>query len=196
MRTMPSKNLLLLLLTTLVILTSGCSFNHPVARDYQAYIDNDKYPRTLPKSNVESSYVIDQETQNHRYEFRAASVGYAHAWIVEFGKILDLTLNADYVQSAFGKLDRASANSTDGYLLAFTLQSYKFENYQAYVTMDVTVNKAGMQIFDKRYSATGVNQAGKMWSAGAFGMKNATLQSTKFAIDDILSEMIDDLNNL
>jgi hypothetical protein len=32
-------------------------------------------------------------TENHRYEFRSAMVGYANLWIIEFGKILDETLN-------------------------------------------------------------------------------------------------------
>jgi hypothetical protein len=193
---LPSRKLCTALLVVIAVLASGCSINHPVAKDYQAHIDNDKYPHALPKSNLQSSYAIDEQTINHRYEFRSATVGYAHLWIVEFGKILDLTLNADYVQQAFGRLDKVTDSSIGGNILTFTLESYTFENYQANVTMLITLEKDGLPVFTKSYSGSGVNQAGKMWAGGPFAMKNATLQSTKFAIDDILVALTNDLNLL
>lgn len=195
MEILTTRTYLIPLLVVFVMAFSGCSINHPVAKDYQAYINNDKYPRTLPESKVKSSYAIAEKTQNHSYEFRAASVGYAHVWIVEFGKILDTTLNAEYVQEAFDSSSKIS-NKADSNQLTFELVEYTFENYQAYVTMDITLSKDEEKLFSERYTAVGVNQAGKMWSAGPFAMKNATLQSTKFAIDDILRDLINDLNKL
>lgn len=74
------------LATTLFL--SGCAIKHPVAKDYGAYLQKSTAV-DLPKTSLKSAYVLDSKTQNHRYEFRAATVGYAHLWIVEFGQILD-----------------------------------------------------------------------------------------------------------
>ncbi len=174
-------------------LLSGCSINHPVAKDYGAYLAKDAAPVTLPKTELKSDYAIDGATENHRYEFRAATVGYAHLWIVEFGKMLDQTLNEKYVQSAFGRLSKkGSKESQPGNLIDFTLEKYEFKDYRAYVTLKIKLSKDGKTISEKSYTASGNSQGGKMWAAGPFGMKSATLESTKFAIDDILRQFIAD----
>ncbi|MEH6579268.1 MAG: hypothetical protein V7731_19570 [Amphritea sp.] len=97
------KTYLFALLVT-VIFSTGCSINHPVADDYTQYLENNEGMNVLPKSEMAAEYTVDQATKNHRYEFRAATVGYAHLWIVEFGKILDATLKSTDVQLAFNGL--------------------------------------------------------------------------------------------
>jgi hypothetical protein len=46
---------------------------------------------------------------------------------------------------------------------------------------------------EKTYYKTGISQGGKMFWAGAFGMKNAIQQSTKSAIDQILYLALSDI---
>jgi hypothetical protein len=174
------------------VFLSGCSFNHPVAKDYGPYLQKSAAV-DLPKTSLKSAYVLDSKTQNHRYEFRAATVGYAHLWIVEFGQILDQTLNAKYVQSAFGDLHKKSTQDSAGNLISFSLEKYEFKDYRAYVTMKVTLSNDGKTILEKSYNSEGNSQGGQMWTAGPFGMKNATLESTKFAIDAILKKFIADI---
>jgi hypothetical protein len=117
---------------------SGCSINHPVQKDYPQYLAEHGKSGNLPKTELESSYSIDAKTETHRYEFRAATVGYAHVWIVEFGKILDDTLNAPYVQSSFGKLKKENAAvKGSGNDIKFTLNSYEFKDYRALVSMNI-----------------------------------------------------------
>ena len=141
--------------------------------------------------------MIDGETENHRYEFRAATVGYAYIWIVEFGKILDQTLKAQYVQDAFDKLETLTANeSTNGNLIEFRLESYEFKNYRAYVSLKVRLTNDDVEVINNTYRSEGIPPGGKMFTGGPFAMKNATLRSTKSAIDDILNQFIVDLTAL
>ena len=179
---------------TLLGLFSGCSINHPVAKDYGQHLEKNAGSVILPKTTLKTDYLIDGETENHRYEFRAATVGYAHVWIVEFGKMLDQTLNAKYVQSAFGRLDKKITKDVQkGELIEFSLEKYEFKDYRAYVTLKIKLSKDGVTTLEKSYNASGNSQGGKMWAAGPFGMKSATLESTKYAIDEILRQFITDI---
>jgi hypothetical protein len=184
----------ILSITTLALisLTTGCSINHPVAKDYDQHLMKYGSETTLPKSEMETEYLIGNKTENHNYQFRAATVGYAHVWIVEFGKILDKTVNSNYVQSAFGKLDKGTGD--DGNLIEFELENFEFKNYRAYTALNIKVLDSGNEIFNKTYRSEGGSQGGQMWGAGPFGMKNATLKSTKQSIDKILEQFIHDVN--
>jgi len=182
-------------ITTLVLVTlaTGCSINHPVAKDYDQHLVKYGAETTLPKSELEAEYLIGNKTENHNYQFRAATVGYAHVWIVEFGKILDKTINSDYVQSAFGSLEKGVG--TNGNLVEFELENFEFKNYRAYTALNIKVLNSGGEIFNKTYLSEGGSQGGQMWGAGPFGMKNATLKSTKQSIDKILEQFINDVNS-
>lgn len=178
----------------IVVVSSGCSIKHPVAKDYNQYLLNNDNQSTLPKTELETEYFLDRQTKNHRYEFRAATVGYANLWIVEFGKILDETLKANYVQQAFGKMEQVSEQSgKEGNLVLFTLKKYEFNNFQAHVSLDISFLN-GNKKFNKIYHTDGKSQGAKMFFGGVFAMKNAIQQSTKLAIDDILREFIQDIN--
>lgn len=176
----------------LIALTTGCSINHPVAKDYDQHLAKYGTETTLPQTEMEAEYLIGNKTKDHNYQFRAATVGYAHVWIVEFGKILDKTLNSDYVQSAFGKLEKGEGVNAN--LVEFELEYFEFKNYRAYTTLNIRVLDSGDEIFNKTYQSEGNSQGGQMWGAGPFGMKNATLKSTKQSIDKILEQFINDVN--
>ncbi|PCK01979.1 MAG: hypothetical protein COA42_22555 [Alteromonadaceae bacterium] len=177
-------------------IVTGCSINHPIAKDYPAFLSKNAGTGDLPKTELDTDYSIAGSTESHRYEFRAATVGYAHVWIVEFGKILDQTLNAPYVQNSFGRFDKRLNNSDSaGSLVQFTLENYEFKNYRAYVSVKIELTKDAEAVLSKTYSAEGDSKGGQMWGAGPFGMKSATLASTKSAIDNILKQFLNDIPN-
>lgn len=189
------KKFTMLILVVLLILSTGCSVKHPIAVDYGQYLTNNENKNNFPAIKVESDYALTQNTINHHYEFRAASVGYAHLWIVEFGKILDETLKSKDVQSAFGRLSKIDSEASNkGYFILFDLENYEFKNYQAFISLKISLTKDGNVIFDKTYKADGKSQGGKMFFGGPFAMKNATQQSTKLALDQILRAFIEDIN--
>lgn len=189
------KNIYMLSLLATVALAAGCSINHPIAEDYNQYLANNEGVSTLPKTELEADYSINKETISHRYEFRAATVGYANLWIVEFGKILHETLKSKDVQDAFGRLEESTGeNLDDGDLISFTLESYEFKDYHAYISLNIVFSKSGTMILEKTYHAEGRSQGGKMFWGGVFAMKNAAQQSTKLALDKILGDFIQDIN--
>jgi hypothetical protein len=181
-----------MMLLTATTLLAGCSIKHPIAKDYAQYLANNKGEVVLPKSTIEANYEITANTANHNYQFRAATVGYAHVWIVEFGQVLDATLNSDDVQAAFGKLAKAQANSDGASMLRFNLENYAFKDHMAHVSLNISLEQNGNTVLNKTYHATGKSQGGKMFFGGPFAMKNATQQSTKHAMDEILREFIND----
>ncbi|GAB59851.1 hypothetical protein [Rheinheimera nanhaiensis] len=175
-----------------VTLIAGCTIKHPIAKDYSQYLANNKGEVTLPKSTLEADYEIDSATETHRYEFRAATVGYAHLWIVEFGQMLEATLQSDDVQASFGKLSKINGTPQNSGLLRFNLENYEFKDHMAHVTLNISLEQDGKTVLNKTYHAKGKSQGGKMFFGGPFAMKNATQQSTKFAIDEILRDFIND----
>lgn len=173
-------------------LMAGCTIKHPVAKDYPQYLANNKGEVVLPKSTLEADYEIATGTETHRYEFRAATVGYAHLWIVEFGQMLDATLKSEDVQASFGKLTKVNGAQQNPGLLRFNLENYEFKDHMAHVTLNISLEQNGKTVLNKTYHAKGKSQGGKMFFGGPFAMKNATQQSTKFAIDEILRDFIND----
>lgn len=189
------RNFVCFLLLT-IILSTGCTINHPIAKDYEQYLVNNEGTGNLPKTDVEADYSIAKNTINHRYEFRAITVGYAHLWIVEFGKILDETLASRDVQAAFGRLtEREEGSSINGYLISFELVNYEFKDHHAHVSLRVSLANNEKEILNNTYHAEGKSQGSKMFWGGPFAMKNATQQSTKIAVDEILSKFIKDVNS-
>jgi superfamily I DNA and RNA helicase len=174
------------------IWAAGCSINHPIARDYPRHLA-EAAPTTLPKVPVEATYRIDEATRSHRYQFRAASVGYAHVWIVEFGKILEQTLRSEDIQGAFKSLG-AEAAAARGVELDFRLVDYRFENFAAHISLEIKASRDGKVLLQNVYQATGANKAGQMLMAGVFAMKNAVNTSTKSALDDIFTRFLAELN--
>jgi hypothetical protein len=177
---------------------SGCTIHHFVAEDYPKYLENNQGESKLPSAkNIETDYSITPATEKHSYEFRSGAAGYGNLWIVEFGKMLDQTLQSKDLQAAFGKLEKQSiGNKNGGSLIIFDLINYEFSTYAAHIELKITMTKNGTNVFEKTYKVDGNNVAGKMWTGGAFAMKNSVQQSTKLALDEILKGFINDLNNL
>jgi hypothetical protein len=178
--------------TIALALASGCTIRHYVAEDYPQYLINNQGESHLPTSPP-SSYAIAPGTRSHSYEFRSGAAGYANLWIVQFGQMLDSSLQSRDVQAAFGRLTAGPEDPRSG-LLVFDLQGYEFTDMGAHVALRVTHQRGGANMFTKVYVAGGSTQRGKVFWGGVFAMKNAVQQSTKQAIDDILRQLIADLN--
>lgn len=178
--------------TIALALASGCTIRHYVAEDYPQYLINNQGESQLPRA-APSSYAIAQGTRSHYYEFRSGAAGYANLWIVQFGQMLDSSLQSRDVQAAFGRLTAGAEDPRSG-LLVFDLQSYEFSDMGAHVALRVTCRRGGADVFTRVYLAGGSTQRGKVFWGGVFAMKNAVQESTKQAIDDILRQLITDLN--
>ncbi|UTW09351.1 hypothetical protein [Pseudomonas benzenivorans] len=190
------KRFAYLLVLALCAGVTGCTINHPIDKDYAAYLANNQGESALPKAQGPADYLLAPATETHHYEFRSALVGHANLWIVDFGKLLDMTLASQDVQQAFEGLKRHDGASSSAPVLRFELMQYRFEDFRAYVTLNVEVASAGQQLFSKTYQVEGKSQGGKMFWGGAFAMKNAVQQSTKLAMDEILRNFIRDFNQL
>lgn len=188
------KKIAYLLALTLLASLTGCSIKHPIAQDYPAYLSNNAGESQLPSASGPATYALSPATRSHHYEFRSAVVGHANLWIVNFGQMLDSTLQSTDVQQAFGRLESQQQGNLP--LLSFELQEYRFADFRAYVTLKISVKSGEQQLFDKTYQVEGKSQGGKMFWGGAFAMKNAIQQSTKLALDDILRDFIQDYNQL
>lgn len=183
------------LVAVIVLNTSACSIRHVIEQDYPQYLLNNTSAANLPKTDKASEYVLTPNTQQHRYEFRAAVTGYANLWIVEFGKMLDDTLMSTDVQNAFGALRKVSDPSgISNNVLIFDLRNYTFEDFGAHISLKISLSRSGQVVFSKTYTQDGKTQGGKMFWGGVFAQKNAVQQSTKLALDEILRQLISDLN--
>jgi hypothetical protein len=172
-----------------------CACSHMIAADYPQYLINNAGTANLPRSDRADNYFLTPNTETFRYEFRAFLTGAANLWVVEFGRMLDDTLQSADVQAAFGSLKK-TADAAAGDTLVFDLQDYVFTDFRATVSLRIALWRSGKVVFEKVYKQSGKEQIGKMVSAGAFGQKNAVQQSTKLAVDEILRQLIADLNAL
>lgn len=183
-------------LLTSILMLSSCTLPHYVHSDYVQYLSNNKGQTTFSRISVKTFYYLDQQTQSHHKEIRSIMTGYANQWIVEFGQILDYTMQFGDIQQAFISLEKTEAPSkTNDLLLTFKLVDYRFEDFEATVNLRVTATYKGTVLFEKPYEATGRSQGGKMFWGGPFGMKNAIQQSTKLALDSILTRFMSDLRD-
>jgi hypothetical protein len=180
-----------LIISVVSLMLSACSITHPIAKDYPQYLTNNQ-ATTMGHTDLNTGYALTPATAAHHYEFRAMMTGGANLWVVEFGQMLDQTLQSSQVQRAFGKLTKEI--DTDGNKLLFDLVQYQFNDFSAHIELRVTYSRSGHEVLSKSYRADGQGQGGKMFFAGAFGMKNAIQQSTKLALDEILGKLITELN--
>jgi len=183
-----SRRRLFLLCLLLAILTSACA--HPIHKEFDVYLTD--HPTSLERVNKEASYTIDEDTKKMSYEFRSFTTGVANVWIVNVGEMLQDYVNVVLTYS-FQRLVEDSAAGSLPINFYFKVYSYRFEDFQAKVEMDIIVRREDVIILEKRYSAQGKGQSGKMFWGGAFAQRHAVHQSTHLAFNDIFTQFIDDL---
>lgn len=179
---------------SLTLFLGGCSIKHVVSEDYHQYLINNEGSYPYPQTTYEAEYQLTPNTVHHSYEFRAATTGYANVWIVNFGEILEKTLQSKDLQNAFKTLSKFDNGPDSGkFIIKYNLDDYRFEGFEAQVTLHISVIQDGKVTFKKTYLETGTSQGGKMFWGGPFAMKNAIQQSTKNAIDKILAKSLHDM---
>lgn len=189
------KRLIELSLIGVILLgATACTIRHSVEQDYPQYLANNAGQANLPTTDQASAYLLTPATQQFSYEFRSAMAGYAHLWVVDFGKMLDDTMRSAEVQNAFNAIRKVAdvSAASDG-LLVFDLQRYAFQDCGAQISLKVSFYRSGQVAFSKTYTQHGKTQGGKMFWGGVFAQKNAVQQSTKLALDAILRQLIYDL---
>ncbi len=184
-----SFSLLLMLALSLI----GC---HSLSKDYHRYLERSGELPIPASTDLKTGYYITEDTMNHKYSFRAFTSGIANKWIVEFGQMLDVTLQSDSVQRAFGKLAKQGDEKAEGKLLIFDLENYEFSEFTAHIALNVKLMDESDLILDRTYRSRGQPQGGKMFWGGAMATKHAVHQSTQYALNDIMIELIEDINEL
>ena len=165
-----------------------------VMDDYPQYLQNNANTLQLPKNDYKIAYSMDSNAQQHQKKIRSFAAGAANSWTIEFAPMLEATLNSADLKQAFAGISKDSESAAA--LLEFKLGEYDFRDHRAVIRLDVTATRLqdNKQLFTKTYESKGKSQGGKMFFAGAFGMKNAIQQSTKMAMDDIVTNIVSDLN--
>ena len=187
------KALFALFIALAALFSSGCATQ--VHQDYPKYLANNEKRVTYPHVGRPAQYHLDQATTNHRVKIKSWMAGIANSWTVQFGEMLDATMQGRDMQESFESLSKTySSNDTAELMLSFHLFNYRFENFNASIDMTIAAQSYGHQFLSKEYFAQGRSQGGKMFWGGAFAMKNAVQQSTKIALDKILTNFLNDLN--
>lgn len=177
------------------LLTGACT--HQVHPDYAQYLINNQGAVTFPRVAKSADYYLPPGTDDHNYKFSSAMGGLGNSWAVQFGRILDATMLGTDVRTAFGDVEKIeSPKGGKGLVMIYAINSYVFEGFQAKVNLTITARKGSKKLLSKKYFAAGISQGGKMFWGGAYAMKNAVQQSTKSALDQILTEFIGDLKRV
>lgn len=177
-----------------LMLVTGCSITHHVADDYARYLGNNVGAHRFETAHIAKQYHLPSTTRDHHYEFRAATTGYANLWVVEFGTILDATMRSRDIIEALGNMSKAATpTQATGNTIIFDLNSYSFEDFGAHIKITISIRNANGEVFKKSYVADGRTQGSKMFWGGVFGMKNAIQQSSKTALDQIITAFIRDV---
>ncbi len=188
------KSLFLAAFVALGALTQQACITHDTMEDYPQYLKNNEGELKLPHSDFELSYSLDDAAEAHKEGVRSFAAGLANEWMIEFGKMFRATMASKDVVDAFKGINTKGQGLIQ---IKVKLNSYVFGSHMAKISFDVTlVNASTNKTFTRTYKSEGKSQGGKMFWAGAFGMKNAIQQSTKLAMDKILIELVNDIRSI
>jgi len=178
-----------------VLVLQGCA--HTLTADYGQYLQNNAGRMTFDRANVATQYTMTPSTRAHRYEFRSVAAGAANTWVVEFGQVIDGTMQSPDVRAALGAMNPVGeSEGNQGGTIVFHLRRYAFENFQANVDLSIAVKRDGKEVFQKNYLAQGLSTSGRTIAGGAFAIKSAVQTSTKSAVDQILTRFFQDVQGL
>lgn len=189
------RKIFLLFAAMVGLMTGGCT--HQIHADYAQYLVNNEGTVTFSPVSDATAYYLTPSTQDHSFEFVSAMGGLANTWAIQIGPVLDATMNGKDAQTAFGQVTKTlSPNANKGLLIIFDLKDYAFENFEASISLQITARDGASELLSKRYASVGISQGGKMFWGGGFAMKNAVQQSTKSAVDRVLTQFIFDLGKV
>lgn len=173
-----------------LVLLSSCA--HPIHKEFDVYLKD--HPVELQKIEKEAGYTIDEATKNMVYEFRSFTTGIANVWVINVGELLKSYL--DTTLSGSFKLLKEDISKSAPVHMHFKVNSYKFENFQAIIDLQINVYKGDVLVLDKKYVGVGQGQAGKMFWGGAFAQRHAVHQSSQLAFNSIMKEFLADFSEI
>lgn len=180
----------------LLILFGTAACSTLVTKDYGQYLKNNSGKLKLENVNVGKHYHTTERTQKHSYKIKSFAAGWGNSWIVKAQPLIEETLKSEDVKQALGDLTLAQdlKNESERVLLIDVMQ-YEYYGHTARIQINFAVKEKGQTLFEKSYLGTGAGQGGKVFWGGALAMKNAVQQSTKVAMDQILTNFTNDLKN-
>jgi hypothetical protein len=181
----------ILLLAVMGLTMSACTT--VVTKDYDQYLAKNQNEAEYKKANVGKSYYLTPQTEKHSINIKSAMAGFANKWVLEFKDVADETVKSSDFQKAFGELQKTDEGGMkSARTLVIDLKNYEFYDKRAHIDLELAVKDKGKNVFKKTYKAKGPAQGGKMFWGGAMAMKNAVQQSTKHAMDKILTSFSKD----
>jgi hypothetical protein len=167
---------------------TGCATK--VHEDYGQYLQNNSGVLSIPKINYAFGYTASLFTTEHKLIVRSWMAGIANTWEIRFYDILKATLASSDVQNS---IDIHPYQINDNNKISFNLLSYSFNNTKATIKLNIDTSLHEGEKLSKTYTGTGNTQRGKMYWGSGFAMKNAIQQSSKVAMDQIISNYFNDL---
>lgn len=175
----------------LALLAAGCA--HQVT-----FEKPEAYTVATPRHAASVTAVIDAQTLSNKVEVRSFMTGIAHTWEAQPGDMLkqvaDIELPQMFARYDFANAYREPTPGSGAFVLELAVPSYRFEDFQAKVSVSAAAYGPGRKPFlQKTYTAEGESQGGKMFWAGAFGMKSAIRQSSLDAYKKVFARLREDL---
>ena len=142
---------------------------------------------TIPPSTLEQVVSI-----------RSFATGIAHSWDARPGEMLRQIADVEFPQMFKYYLMAPQYEEPQQGMPRLTaelsISHYAFSDFHATVVVQARVYRAGrILVFDRSYREEGMGQGGKMFGAGAFGMKSAVRQSSFDAYKKVFSKLRSDL---
>lgn len=184
------KTLFRLPLLISVVWLSGCA--HSISfQDLQYDISSNRYDESVIT-------VIDSDTLDSTVSIRSLTTGIAHSWDARPGQMLkqitDIELPQMFKKYKFSESIIFASQENRGLTLVMTIPEYQFRDFHAFFTVNLVVYTQNKEkVLERRYREKGSAQGGKMFWAGAFGMKSAVRQSSLAALKKIFQQIRSDL---
>jgi len=188
---MKSRTFLTVLLP-LFVLTTGCAYTVAFDPEFTYTLDSMEKEESL-------TVVIDQNTLNKEVTIRSWTSGIANSWDVQPGLMLKQVADIEFPQIfkdyKTADLYEPSLTKDGRMVLELSIPQYAFADFHAIVNVRAKAHGSnGSVLFDNQYREEGFRQKGKMFWAGAFGMKSAIRQSSLDALKKIFIKLREDLN--
>lgn len=145
--------------------------------------------------------VIAPHTVGQVVSIHSWLTGIAHTWDVQPGVMLQQIADVEFPQmfryyktaTQHEEPERGVTRLT----VDLSISNYAFSDFHTTVVVQARAYRPGRSLaFDKSYREEGDSQQGKMFWAGAFGMKSAVRQSSFDAYKKVFAKLRADLTNM
>ena len=173
-----------------------CACTVKTKDDYAQYLRNNEGVVTYPKQDGNFCYGMTERTRTHHHAVRSWMGGIMNSWEVEFGRVVHATMQSKDVGMAFAApLKPLVEGASCPDLIMFDLINYDFLENKAKIRLSIRTVLADGRETTKIYYSEGRRQLGKMYWGKGLATKSAIQQSTKLAMDSILTSYFNDLTD-